>query len=77
MEHTAIPEPVGFADLSKAEQVRYLEALWDRISEQPEEIPVPPSHLDLAMERLAEHQRDPTRARSAFEVLDRLSLQGR
>jgi hypothetical protein len=58
MEHTAIPEPAGLADLSKAEQ--------------PAELPIPESHLELAIERLEEYRRDPTRARSAFEALDRL-----
>lgn len=77
MEHPGISEPAGFADLSKAEQVRYLQALWDRISEQPAEIPVPECHLELADERLAEYRRDRTRARSAFEILDRLARQQR
>ena len=35
MEHTAISEPPGFAELSKAEQVEYLQALWDRIADGP------------------------------------------
>jgi putative addiction module component (TIGR02574 family) len=77
MDYTAIPEPAGFADLSKSEQVRYLQALWDRIAEQPTELPVPESHLELVEERLAEYRRDRTRARSAFEVLDRLANQPR
>jgi hypothetical protein len=77
MEHTAIPEPAGFADLSKAEQVRYLQALWDRIAEQPTELPVPESHLAVAAERLSEYRRDRTRARSAYDVLDRLPDQRR
>jgi len=72
MEHTAIKEPDGFADLPKAEQIRYLQALWDRISEQPEDVPVPASHLEVARERLEAYRRDPTQARSAFEVFDRL-----
>ena len=69
---TTIPEPAGFSDLSKAEQIRYLQALWDRISETPGDIPVPESHLNLAAERLAEYRRDPSRARPARDVLDRL-----
>jgi putative addiction module component (TIGR02574 family) len=73
MPHTAITEPPGFAELSKAEQVRYLQALWDRIAERPGELPVPEGHLALAEERLAEHRRDPTRAQSAYDVLDRLA----
>ena len=73
MQHTTIPEPPGFAELSKAEQVRYLQDLWDRIAERPEELPVPESHLELAEQRLAEYRRDPTRARSAYDLIDRLA----
>ena len=72
MEHTSIPEPPGFSNLSKADQIRYLEALWDRISERPSEVPVPETHIELAEQRLAEYRRDPDRARPASEVLDRL-----
>jgi len=75
MEHTAIPDPAGFSDLSKTEQIRYLQALWDRIAEQPDEVPVLDSHLEVAEERLAEYRRDPSRARSAFDVVDDLSRQ--
>ena len=73
MEPTTIPEPAGFNELSKAEQIRYLQALWDRIAERPGEIPVPESHLALAEERLAQYRRDPSRARPARDVLDRLA----
>jgi putative addiction module component (TIGR02574 family) len=68
-----LAEPTGFSSLSKAEQVRYLQALWDSISERPGEIPVPESQLTLAQERLAEYRRDPSRARPARDVLDRLT----
>jgi len=73
MQHTTIPEPPGFAELSKAEQVRYLQDLWDRIAKRPGELPIPESHLELAAERLAEYRRDPTRARSAYDLIDRLA----
>ena len=63
MEHTTISEPTGFGELSKAEQIRYLQALWDRIAERPCEIPVPESHIELAEQRLAQYRRDPSRAR--------------
>ena len=68
-----IPEPAGFRALSKAEQVRYLQELWDSISEKPGEIPVPESHLLLAEERLGEYRRDPSRARPVRDVVDRLN----
>jgi putative addiction module component (TIGR02574 family) len=77
MAHTAISEPPGFAELTKAEQVRYLQALWDRIAEKPGELPVPESHLEVAEARLAEYRRDPTTAHSAYEVLDRLAKKRR
>ncbi len=73
MANMTIEAPTGFAALSKAEQVRYLQALWDQISEHPEEIPVPESHLQLAEERLRRHQENPSAAKPRFEVLDRLA----
>lgn len=65
--------PPGFTDLSKTEQLRYLQALWDRIAEQPGDLPVPKSHLDLAERRLDAYRRDPAHSRPAYEVLDRLT----
>jgi hypothetical protein len=73
MPKTSIQPPAGFNNLSKAEQVRYLQALWDQISQQPEEIPVPESHLQLAEERLRRYRENPSTARPAFDVIDRLS----
>ena len=73
MPETSIQMPIGFNQLSKAEQVRYIQSLWDQISEQPEEIPVPQSHLQLVEERLRRHRENPSKARPAFEVIDRLS----
>jgi putative addiction module component (TIGR02574 family) len=69
----SIQMPPGFSDLSKAEQVRYLQRLWDLISEQPNDIPVPESHLQLAEERLRQYREDPSSARPAFDIIDRLA----
>jgi putative addiction module component (TIGR02574 family) len=73
MPETFIQTPPGFSDLSKSEQVQYLQGLWDQISEKPGEIPVPESHLQLAEARLNRYREDPGKARAAFEVLDRLA----
>ncbi len=73
----AIPDPPGFGELSKTEQIRYLQSLWDRITERPGEIPVPESHIELSEERLANYHRDPRRARPAHEVLDHLAKKSR
>ena len=71
MAETLIEAPAGFDKLSKAQQVHYLQALWDQISEHPEEIPVPESHLRLAEDRLQQYRENPSAARPAFEVIDR------
>jgi Putative addiction module component len=73
MSEALLPTPPGFSDLSKADQVRYLQDLWDQISEDPANLPVPESHLRLAEERLNRHREDPSRAHSAFQVLDHLT----
>jgi hypothetical protein len=73
MPETIFPSPPGFTELPKAEQVRYLQALWDQIAENPADLPVPESHLKLAEERLRRQIENPSSKRSAFEVLDRLS----
>ena len=44
----------------KADQVRYIQTLWDQISERPEEIPIPESHLQLVEERLRRHRENPS-----------------
>jgi putative addiction module component (TIGR02574 family) len=77
MQHTTIPEPPGFAKLSKAEQVKYLQDLWDRVAETPGELPVPKSHLELAEQRLAEYRRDPNRGRSAYDLINRLAARAK
>ena len=68
-----IAEPTGFTQLTKAEQIRYLMELWDRIVDSPGELPVSEAHLEIAAARLAAFRRDPTQARSAYHILDRLS----
>jgi len=73
MPETSIQTPPGFNQLPKAEQVRYLQALWDQISANPDEVPVPESHLQLAEERLRRYREDPSTAKPAFEVIDRLT----
>ena len=62
MPETSIQSPPGFNELPKAEQVRYLQALWDQISTNPDEAPVPESHLQLAEERLRRYRQNPSTA---------------
>ncbi len=64
--------PPGFADFSKAEQIEYLQALWDQIAESHEGLPVRESHIALAEQRLATYRLAPNLARPAYEELDRV-----
>jgi hypothetical protein len=73
MTEPSIQTPPGFNQLPKAEQVRYLQALWDQISANPDEVPVPDSHLQLADERLRRYRGNPSTTKPAFEVIDRLT----
>ena len=73
MPEASIPTPPGFDALSKAEQIRFLQALWDQILENPGTLPVSESHLRLAEERLKRYRQDPSRTHSGFEVLNMLT----
>ena len=70
---TVVTEPAGFKSLPKIEQIRYLQALWDRIADGPGQLPVPKSHLSFAKERLSEYRQDPSRARPAHDVFRHLA----
>lgn len=72
MDHTQIADPAGFADLSREEQILYLQALWDRIAAEPDTVPVPEWHRKLVREELEEYRRNPGDGEPAFEVLDGL-----
>lgn len=77
MAYASIPEPPGFSDLPKAEQLRYIQELWDRIAERPGDLPVPESHLELTERRLTEYRREPGRARPAEDSLEHLAKKPR
>jgi putative addiction module component (TIGR02574 family) len=77
MAPKVLAEPEGFRNLSKEEQIRYLQDLWDEVSDPPEEIPIPESHLELVEKRLEGYRSDPSKARPAYEALDRLAKKGR
>lgn len=45
--------PPGFDQLSKEEQIEYLQELWNQVSSQESEVPVPDWHREILRERLA------------------------
>jgi hypothetical protein len=45
--------PPGFGQLTKAQQIEYVQQLWDLIITTPDELPVPEWHLEIVQERSA------------------------
>lgn len=62
--------PPGFEQLSKEEQILYVEQLWNIIAAVPEEVPTPQWHIDLVRERRNSH--NPEQVRSWDEVRQQL-----
>jgi len=68
MTALAMPPP-GFDDLSPEDKLDYIQALWDRFTARPENVPVPEWHRELIAERLDARARGEGSARpwSAFQ----------
>lgn len=67
--------PPGFDDLPVEEKIDYVQALWDRIAAQNDEVPLHEWQRLVLEERLAAHRAAPHEARPWKEVLD--GLEGR
>jgi putative addiction module component (TIGR02574 family) len=71
MAQPAIPPP-GFDELSPDEKLEYVQALWDRVSEHPEQVPTPDWHREIVAQRLAAHRRGEGTSRAWSEVREDL-----
>jgi putative addiction module component (TIGR02574 family) len=60
MSQTIAPPP-GFSELSVEEKIAYVQALWDLIAENPDDVPVPDWHRAIIQERLQEAHSGPAR----------------
>lgn len=78
MVHTLTLPPPGFDDLTIEDQLDYVNALWERITSDPNKVPVPEWHRTILDERLAEYEKDPEEGQEAGAFLDELTreLQG-
>jgi hypothetical protein len=54
----AIPPP-GFDDLTVEERIDYVQSLWERIVESPDQLPVPDWHREVLDERLKDFELEP------------------
>src|SRR5690242_8482503 len=73
MPNSTFSEPAGFSQLSKTDQIRYVQMLWDKIAANPNDIAVPDSHGLELQDRLAEYRADPDNTVPARDVIDRLT----
>jgi hypothetical protein len=67
--HPLTPPP-GFEQLSKEQQIDYVQQLWDIILEVSEDVPTPDWHLEIVRDRLA--SKDSSSTCSWSEVKQRL-----
>ena len=51
--------PPGFDELAVAEQIEYLQSLWDRIAADADQVPVPDWHRQVIQERLERDRNAP------------------
>ncbi|NEQ86026.1 MAG: addiction module protein [Moorea sp. SIO2I5] len=64
-----IPLPTGFDKLNRSEQINYIGDLWDWFISQPDDTIAPQWHMDIVLERLADH--DPERSQPWTTVKQR------
>lgn len=51
-----------FGQMTPDERIQHVQALWDRIAEHPEDVPVTQAQRDELDRRLAAHRADPDAA---------------
>jgi putative addiction module component (TIGR02574 family) len=77
MSETGFSEPAEFSRLSKADQIRYVQMLWDKIASNPADVVAPDSHWLELQDRLADYRAHPNNTEPARDVLDRLATKPR
>ena len=60
------------AELSKPEKILFVEELWDEISEEDDDIPVPESHKRELNRRFLNHQKMPNNLLTLEELQSRI-----
>lgn len=69
---TDLKIPPEFESASKDERIAYVEALWDRIAQEPDTVPMPERHKQVLDERLDAYRANPQAGRPWSEVRDGL-----
>lgn len=64
--------PAGFEELPVEDQVDHVQALWNRIAERPEWLPISDETREMLEQRLAAHRAAPDEARPWDEVREEI-----
>ena len=77
MEHTTIPEPLGFRELPKEQQILYVQTLRDSVADREDAVPALESQLRVAEERLQSIRQNPESVTCARQMLKDVANSGR
>ena len=72
---TTLRIPPEFDAASSQERLTYVQELWNRIAETPEQIDVPAEHKRVLDERLEAYHQNPDAGRSWDEVREEILAQ--
>ncbi len=72
MSKTKLSIPPGFDTASKEQRIAYVQELWDRIAQDPENVPVPEHHKRILGERLEAYRTKPEAGQPWNEFRDKL-----
>jgi putative addiction module component (TIGR02574 family) len=72
MSNTKLAVPPEFDAASKNQRIAFVQELWDRMAQDPENVPVPDSHKRVLDERLNAYRTSPQAGRSWSEVREQL-----
>jgi putative addiction module component (TIGR02574 family) len=67
--------PLEFDTVPKEQRIAFVQELWDRIAQDPKNVPVPDEHKRILDERLNAYRANPQAGRSWSEMRDRLLAQ--
>jgi putative addiction module component (TIGR02574 family) len=72
MNTRKLPIPPEFEAASKEQRIAFVQELWDRIAQDPDNVPIPEHHRRILDERLDAYRANPQGGRLWSEVRDEL-----
>ena len=69
---TKLKIPPEFDNAPKSQRIAFVQELWDRIAQDPDQVPIPEEHIRILDERLNAYQANPQPGRPWNEVREEL-----